>query len=143
MHQNSNPEDFWKIAMSFYRWLKRRGWERATIEPIFITAYEKILSQLEQHQPDDQSEPLSRREQIILHLEYHKYGIPRKLVRKLFYETCGELFGKSIEDGGLGIERLILAYSRPKNLRDLLQRARLYEQSEREVSTYLAAGTST
>ena len=43
--QNSKCEDFWKIAMLFYNRLKDRGWPRATIEPIFVAAYEKIESQ--------------------------------------------------------------------------------------------------
>ena len=135
-NQNSNIDDFWNIAMLFYKRLKERAWDRATLEPIFISAYKKICSQPKK-KPNTQSEELSRREQLIVHLEYHRFGIPRKLVRKLYYEHCGELFAKSAQDGGLEIKRLILAYSRPRNLRDLLQRAKLHQQTGREVSTFL------
>ena len=40
--QNSHNEDFWDICMLFYKRLRARGWNRTTIEPIFINAYEKI-----------------------------------------------------------------------------------------------------
>ena len=43
--QNSNLEDYWKIAMLFYNRLKDRGWPRSTLEPIFIAAHEKIRYQ--------------------------------------------------------------------------------------------------
>jgi len=43
--QNSKLEDYWKIAMLFYNRLKDRGWLRATLEPIFVAAHEKIRSQ--------------------------------------------------------------------------------------------------
>ncbi len=135
-NQNTHIEDFWNIAMLFYKRLKARAWDRATLEPIFAAAWKKICSE-PKPKPNTQSEELSRREQLIVHLEYHRFGIPRKLVRKLYNENCGELFEKSVQDGGLEIKRLILAYSRPRNLRDLLQRAKLHQQTGREVSTLL------
>lgn len=126
------------LAMLFYKRLKARAWDRATLEPIFAAAWKKICSEPKQ-KPDTQSEELSRREHLIIHFEYHRhrYGIPRKLVRKLYNEHCGELFEKSVHDGGLEIKRMTLAYSRPRNLRDLLQRAKLHQQTGREVSTFL------
>ena len=42
--QNSRTEDFWTIAMQLYHRLKARGWDRATLEPIFIAAYQRIQS---------------------------------------------------------------------------------------------------
>ena len=75
-------------------------------------------------------------EQIVLHLEYHPNDIPRKRVRQLFAETCEPLLSRDINNGGLGIKRTIIAYSRPRNLKDLLQSAKLYEKKGKEVSTY-------
>ena len=44
-YQNSRQEDFWKISMQFYRHLKARGWERATLEQFFVDAYNEICNQ--------------------------------------------------------------------------------------------------
>ena len=132
--QNSQKEDFWHICMLFYKRLRARGWDRATIEPIFITAYNKIS-----HQPEEpptlkkqRTESPSFRDLMIIHLEYHPDDIPRKKIREIYSQHCAEKF-ESI----LGIQRTIVAYSNPPNLRDLLQSAKLFEQKGSEVSTFL------
>ena len=92
------------------------------------------------------SHPRKKREQVnkkspsnkdiaILHMEYHPDDIPRKRVRDLWAENCA-LLERSVDEGGLGIEHMICAYSRPQNLRDLLQKAKLYQLESKEVSTY-------
>jgi hypothetical protein len=45
------------------------------------------------------------------------------------------LLEKDSNEGGLGIERAIVVYSRPKNLKDLLQRANIYENKDHKAST--------
>ena len=80
--------------------------------------------------------PVSSRKIFFLHLEYHPNDIPRKKVRELFSETCVPLFTREIKDGGIEIKRIIVAYSRPRNLRDLLQKAKVYQAKGGEVSTY-------
>ena len=62
---------------------------------------------------------------MILHIEFHPDDIPRKIVRDLWSEHCGEHLSKNIEDDELGIKQTILAYSRPNMLRDLLQKAKI------------------
>ena len=73
---------------------------------------------------------------MILHMEYHPNEIPRKKIRELWNKNCGELLSKTVAEGGLGIEKTIIAYSRPKNLKDVLQSAKLYQHPGKEVSTY-------
>ena len=48
----------------------------------------------------------------------------------------GELLSQDVQDGGLGIDRTIVAFHRPPNLRDLLQSSRLRQVQGSEVSTY-------
>jgi len=62
-------------------------------------------------------EPISNRDQVILHYEYHPDYILREQIRDAYWN-----------DGGLGIDRAIVAYSRPwnLNLKDMLQKAKLY-----------------
>ena len=94
-----------------------------------------MLSQPEGTNKTQENE-ISTRDRMILHLEFHPDDIPRKIVCDLWSEHCGEYLSGKIEDGGIGIRQTILAYSRPKNLRDLLQKARLYQLPDKEVSTY-------
>ena len=42
-------------------------------------------------------------------------------------------------DGGLATDRMIVAYSRPPNLRDQLQSAKLHQIEGEEVSTYFGS----
>ena len=123
-------EDFWKVAILFYNRLKGRGWDRETLEPIFIDAHKKIAS------PVKRSKHFASIENTaILHFEYHRHDITRKRVRKIWNETCA-LLEKDVQAGGLGIEIMICAYSRPRNLKDLLQKAKLKELTGYEASTY-------
>ena len=122
------------MSMLFYRILKARGWKRATIEPIFTAAYEKISHQ-PQRQPNEESDRTnvsSNRDLMILHMKYHPDDIPRRKIRELYLEHCANEF-----ENFLGIRRTIVAYSRPKNLRDILKSAKLYERSGSKVSTFL------
>ena len=73
---------------------------------------------------------------MILHIEYHPNEIPRKKIRELWNKNCVELLSKTVAEGGLGIEKTIIAYSRPKNLKDVLQSAKLYQHPGKEVSTF-------
>ena len=59
-------------------------------------------------------------DQLIIHLEYHPDDIPRKEVREICKKHCGELF-----ENISGTKKTIVAYSRPENLRDMLQSAKL------------------
>ena len=49
----------------------------------------------------------------ILHMEYHPGDIPQKRVCDLWAENCA-LLEHSIDEGGIGIEHMICAYSRPQ-----------------------------
>ena len=53
-----------------------------------------------------------------------------------------ELFKKDIDGGGLEIKRVIFAYSRPRNLKDLLQRAKLHENKDHKASSFLGVNSS-
>ena len=109
--------------MSFYNRLKNRGWDRRTLKTAFVSAHKKITSPpaKEKRAKDE----MRNRETVILHFEYNRYDIQRKKVQEIWNETCG-LLEKSVSEDGFGIKRIICAHSRPRNLRDLLQRAQLH-----------------
>ena len=73
---------------------------------------------------------------MILHMEYHPNEVPRKKIRELWQKHCGEKLSKTVADGGLGIEKTIIAYSRPQNLKDVLQSANSHHHPGKEVSTF-------
>ena len=103
---------------------------------MFVAAHDRVRSQPEHPQPSS-DEIISSKERMILHLEYHPDGIPRKLIRRTWDNHCGDYLSQDISDGGLGLKKTIIAYSRPSNLRDMLQKAKLQQIPGKEVSTYL------
>ena len=56
--------------------------------------------------------PANSPRKLFLHLEYHPDDVSRKTVRQLFERHCGQL----TQD--LGLDRMTVAYSRAKNIRD-------------------------
>ena len=138
--QNSNREDYWKNAMLLHRYLRKRGWQRDTIDPIFIKAHNKITQQSKTKKKPAQvqttQEDTNLSKMVILHQEYHSHGITRNEIRNAYDKHLGELLSQDVQDGGLGIDRTIVAFHRPPNLRDLLQSSRLRQVQGSEVSTY-------
>ena len=132
--QNTSEDDYWKVAMAFYNHLKYRGWARKTLEKYFVASHNRLIG-VKPKKPANNPSVVSNKETAILHFEYNKYDIPRKEVRKIWADTCSLLEAEK-KDGGLGIKRVICAYSRPRNLRDLLQSTKLHELANHEVSTY-------
>ena len=120
--------------MASYKRLKIRGWSRDVLEPLFVESHNNISSK--KLKPRNAVTPMpSRKETVMLHLEYNKYDIPKRKVRELWDETCPVL-EKDTVDGGLGIKKVICAYSRPRNLKDLLQSAKLKETNDHKASSY-------
>ena len=56
-------------------------------------------------------------------MEYHPNEVPRKKIRELWQKHCGEKLSKTIAEGGLGIDKTIIGYSRPQSLKDVEARA--------------------
>ena len=121
--QNMDTEDYCKIAIDFYKYLKDRGWTITTLEPISVHAHNNITSPLPKE--DLATEEVSSKETATVHFEYDRYDIQQKRARDIWDETC-ELLQYDVKENGLGIKRMICAYSRPRNLKDLLQRAKLH-----------------
>ena len=128
--QNSKQSDYLTMATLLFRCYVARGWERNTIKSLVLDADEKI--RLCQHNdPSTTKEALTNKERVFLHLEYHPNNIPRKLIRTIYNQNCGELFNEK-----LGIKQTTIAYSRAKNLRDLLTQAKLHQATGHEASKY-------
>jgi hypothetical protein len=82
-------------------------------------------------------------QQVFLHLPYHPRDITRNNIQKIYKHTCetednlGESFKKMKNANGGGtmkIEKLTVAYSRGKNLRDTLCNTMLSKTNKQKVS---------
>ena len=106
---------------------------------MFGWSHDNILSPRKRIQ--EQIEPISCREIAIVHSEYNRYDIHQKKIREIWNETMAFL-KKDTNKGGLGIKRVIFAYSRPGNLKDFLQRAKLYKNKDLIASIFLEVSSS-
>ena len=67
---------------------------------------------------------------VFLHLEYSENNIPNQAVRALYDHYCKEAFE------GLGITQMSTLYSPPKNIKDLVSKAKLHQPPGKEASKY-------
>ena len=149
--QNTYRSDYNKIAIETFKRHVARGWNRATMKEYILTADAKLTEGLTTKpptslptslpslpSPNPTAEPeLTNHERIFLHWEYHPNDIPRKNVRTIYNNTCKELF-----EDALGIKQTTIAYSRPKNLKDVLTKAKLYQAPGREASKFYSGELS-
>ena len=71
---------------------------------------------------------------LFIHTEYSKKDMPKKAVRSIVNATLSNTLAE------LGISQTTAAYSRPKNIKDLLSKAKLHQAEGKEVSVYYSGG---
>jgi len=134
--QNTEYKDYKNMATKLFDRHVARGWDRTIMKEWILNADKKI--QRDNHPDPTQSDstpdqPLSNKERLFLHFEYHKNDIPKKRIRAIYDNTCQEAFSEI-----LGIEQLTIAYSRSKNVQDTITKARLHQAPGLEASTYFS-----
>ena len=93
----------------------------------------------------DRSKPACSDEVLFFHIPFHTRDLCRQKIRDIYEKTCeGEPQGLNFkhmpndETGGtMKITQLTIAYSRQKNLRDLLCPSKLMETTTVFVSKYV------
>jgi hypothetical protein len=130
--QNSDINDYIQVAHHFYRKLLERGHNATHLADLFMSAATKFdaesnmsPAQLAETKSTDTADPSDT---LFLHLEYHPRGIPRRVIRDLYTETLGP---------HSGFNRMVVAFSRPKNLRDALMKTQLNEKEGCRASDYI------
>jgi hypothetical protein len=105
--------------------VEARGHVKADLIPIFKEAFtalaEAPISNFSNNTavPDDT---------LFFHTEYHPRGVSRRDIRRAFSDTLA---------GHCGFDRFVIAYSRPRNLRDALTRTKLLEPEGFRTSDFL------
>ena len=73
---------------------------------------------------------LEHSNRLFIRMEYSRNDMPKKAVRSIVDATLSN----TLED--LQISQTTVAYSRPKNVKDLLSKAKLHQAKGKEVSVY-------
>ena len=126
--QNTKESDYNDMAVKLFERHVARGWNRAEMKGFILSADAKLRTQpLTVAAP----EPLSNKERLFVHLEYHPNDISKHKVRLLYDTYCKQIF-----EDVLDIKQTTVAYSRPKNIRELVTKAKLHQAPGREASKF-------
>ena len=148
--QNSDPEDFKSIVCKLFERLVARGYQRETLNQLFQEVAKKLDSNaLRKRGKSDRLIRNGKLEtmdnNLFFHLPFHPKGVSRSFIQEQYKTYCetpddmGESF-RSMDNGLHGkmkIKKLTVAYSRAKNLRDLLSPSRLLEFEDCTVQQFL------
>ena len=148
--QNPNPTDFTNISKLLFKRLVVRGHSYQTLKTIFKDSLRKIKTtpqntskkrKLQQQQITKDDPYQSSR--VFFHLKYHPRGLPRRQIQQTYMNCCTTNnpdnetgFDNMVNpdtDGKMKIKQFTIAYSRPKNIRDLLCPSTLYETDDISV----------
>jgi hypothetical protein len=120
--QNS-PEDFQSILTKFINRLLQRGYTLSNLTPILL----KAAATLEK----SHSAPSTQNtDTLYLHWPFHPNGLNRRSIRRLYDDTLKPV---------LDYDNMQIAFSRPKNLRDLLSKSALAPTDESLVRNTLSS----
>ena len=82
----------------------------------------------------------SHQNRLFFHLPYHPRDISCQKIRNIYDDTCQptlQCLHNDETDGTMHINKFIIAYSRPSNLRDILCPSTLVETDDIKVSKYI------
>ena len=132
----SDHNDVTNRTRDFYQALRRRGYEPKTLNPLFHSAVRRYRTE-QPANPMDQTIPM------FFHVQYHPKNPCSSDIQRLWREHIQEpLHSQNLADirnwegTRLGINRLIIAHSRPPNLGNLLSYRKLKDTGP-PVSSYL------
>jgi hypothetical protein len=113
--QNSLRSDFITTAKHFASRLIARGHSADSIRMIFMEAAAS-LDTIERHGKTPKCNAANALNTLFFHWEYHPNGLSRKSIRKSYNKHCADVSS---------FDRMIVAFSRPRNIRDSIMRSRL------------------
>jgi hypothetical protein len=132
----SSTSDCEASIRSFFRRLRERGYTSCTLLPLFHDALQRV--QTSRCAPCDDQEG-----RIFLHLQYHPHDPPSQVLQQLFRDCLLSPANEpplqslcNLNDAPIQINRMIVAYKRPRNLKNLLFPRRFREVQDAPASTY-------
>ena len=140
--KQNDDKNFSILIENFAHHLLARGHSLTAIKTHFKKAADSINKKYLQQSPtqptplppqtphQQHTDPTIANRSLYLHWEYHPNGIQRQRLRAIFKET--------LEACNPFKQGMIVAMSRPKNLRDLLTRTTLQEPEGERASDYYA-----
>ena len=149
--QNSRKEDYQKIVSLLFQRLLARGFEYEKLVSVFKEAAACVDKKQQWNHVEKQQYKQRRNagdETLIFHREYHPCDVGRKTIQKAFkthmlkeddtLKKAAVGNNNEVRKGisEMGMNRMIIAYSRPKNLRDLLCPSKLYLPPNQSVRSY-------
>ena len=146
--QNTDPDDFKSITTALFERLKRRGHNPLKLQTIFRQAAAKLDLQRRQLSLSPTATTQSNTtNEIFLKWRYHPNDLPRSKLREIYRQNCEnpspdapQGFKQLQTNNGatMKIGKLTIAYTRDRNLRDLLIPSRLRTSNEHDVNSYIA-----
>jgi hypothetical protein len=129
--QNTYQKDFAYFVGLLYHRLIQRGWNRTAINELVLQATARAENKSTTPTIVASNSDVMK-DTVFLHFQFHKDGISRQEIRKEF-----ELYLEDICKEELCKERMIVAFSRPKNIGDFVTRAKLHQAPDKSASTIL------
>ena len=144
--QNTKPEDFIRITKAFFYRLINRGHNPTKLRQIFHQTAHQIDTNRNNNKLSGQETTTPKdKENIYLKWRFHPTDITRRTIQAIYKATCEQPTTQS-EDGfrnlptdtgaTMQINKLTIAFTRDKNIRDLLIPSRLRHFPKYKVSQY-------
>ena len=137
MQQNSREEDYLNVACLLHRRHVARGWDRDYLKRLILEADRKLRleppplpSPVTPPPPDPALLENSPRDRIFFHAEYGRNDLSRRAIRSIYDDTLRDRLES------FGIKQLTIAFSRPKNIKDYVTKAKLHMAPDKEASKY-------
>ena len=141
--QNTFEEDYLDMALKLFTRHVKRGWSRIQMKECILKADARLRllasTQTTLPQPTTAATHTggtTSNQRVFLHQEYCVNDLPRKAVRSILDDTCSGVFKTP------GITQVTTCYSRPKNIKDLVTKAKLHQASGKEASKYYSGELS-
>ena len=141
--QNTKEEDYLEVACLLYKRHAARGWGRQHLKRLILDADFKLRQQppplppaITPAPPDPLLLQNQSADRVFMHIEYGRNDLPRKVVRAIFDLTCKKMCEK------IGIRYFTIAYSRSKNIKDLVSKSKLHMAPGKEASKYYSGELS-
>ena len=127
-NQNTHTEDYLDVVMKLFNRHAARGWNRTVLKRMILESNNKLERKVLLPRcftppvaSSSSENILDSPNRLFIHMEYSKNDMLKKAVRS----TVETILKDTIDE--LGVSQITVAYSRPKNIKDLPSKAKLHQ----------------